>query len=293
MTEERDPKVSAAYRDLGAEEPPRALDDAILAAARRDAGARPAVLGARAGRQRWYAPLATAAVLVLAVATTLNMQLERPGIESPARQEAPAAAKSSSTVADAQPKKEVEVKPDAVAETRAKDTAQPQPGDEGKNLQRKFKEQSAPVVATAPAAPEPKPFGADQPAVAASPRFDESLGAASVTGKLARQAEERSTRDAAAGARAPQAAEVDMLAKRAEEDSRLQMQQRQAPASAPAPAPMRERAAALSPEQELDRIAELRAQGRHDDADKALAEFRKRYPDYRIPEAMRLRVERR
>ena len=269
MTDERDPKVSTAYRDLGAQEPPRALDDAILAAARRDAGARPAALTARAGRQRWYAPLATAAVLVLAVATTLNMQLERPGIESPARQEAPAAAKPSSTVADAQPKKEVEVKPDAVAELRAKDAAKPQPGDEGRNVQQKFKEQSAPVVATAPAVPEPKPFGADQAAGAASPRSDEALGAASsATGKLARQAEERSTRDLAAGARAPQAVR-------------------------PAAAPLREGFAALTPEQELERIAELRAQGRHDDADKALAEFRKRYPDYRIPEPLRLRVERR
>jgi hypothetical protein len=50
-------------------------------------------------------------------------------------------------------------------------------------------------------------------------------------------------------------------------------------------------AAIVSPERELERIAELRAQGRHDDADKALAEFRKRYPDYRIPQAMREKVE--
>jgi hypothetical protein len=48
-----------------------------------------------------------------------------------------------------------------------------------------------------------------------------------------------------------------------------------------------------TPERELERIAELRIQGRHDEADKALAEFRKRYPDYKIPEAMRARVERR
>src|SRR6185295_2720903 len=83
MTEERDAKVSAAYRGLGAEEPPRALDEAILAAARRQAGAGPAALAARSGRQRWYAPLATAAVLVLAVAVTLNVQRDRPGIETP------------------------------------------------------------------------------------------------------------------------------------------------------------------------------------------------------------------
>lgn len=39
-----------------------------------------------------------------------------------------------------------------------------------------------------------------------------------------------------------------------------------------------------SPERWLERIAQLRKQGRHEEADKALAEFRQRYPDYRIPE---------
>jgi hypothetical protein len=50
---------------------------------------------------------------------------------------------------------------------------------------------------------------------------------------------------------------------------------------------------AVTPERELERIADLRAQGRHEDADKALAEFRKRYPEFRIPAAMLERVERR
>jgi hypothetical protein len=47
-----------------------------------------------------------------------------------------------------------------------------------------------------------------------------------------------------------------------------------------------------SPEAELERIARLRAAGRHEEADKALAEFRKRYPDYKISEAMLEKVER-
>jgi hypothetical protein len=50
---------------------------------------------------------------------------------------------------------------------------------------------------------------------------------------------------------------------------------------------------AETPERELERIADLRKQGRHDEADKALAEFRKRNPDFKIPEAMLERVERR
>ena len=56
-------------------------------------------------------------------------------------------------------------------------------------------------------------------------------------------------------------------------------------------------AVAESPERELERIAErivdLRRQGRDEEADRALAEFRKRHPDYRIPDEMLLRLERR
>jgi len=50
-------------------------------------------------------------------------------------------------------------------------------------------------------------------------------------------------------------------------------------------------AQAESPERTLERIAELRRQGRHEEADQALKEFRKRYPDYKIPEAMLQKVE--
>ena len=70
MTEaDRDKKVTQAYRALGGEEPPRALDEAILAASRR----RPA---------RWRVPLSIAAVLVLAVGVTLRMLPPQPEAES-------------------------------------------------------------------------------------------------------------------------------------------------------------------------------------------------------------------
>src|SRR5882762_9105793 len=51
-------------------------------------------------------------------------------------------------------------------------------------------------------------------------------------------------------------------------------------------------AKAESSEAALERIAELRRQGKHDEADKALAEFRRRYPDYRIAAEMLKNVER-
>jgi hypothetical protein len=55
-------------------------------------------------------------------------------------------------------------------------------------------------------------------------------------------------------------------------------------AAAPAAAPE-------NPERWLERIAELRSRGKHAEADKELAEFRRVYPDYRLTDVMRERVE--
>src|SRR5512138_189608 len=75
MAEELDPRVSRRYRELGDEQPPRELDQAILAAAHRAADRPHAPLVAPAGRHRWYFAFGAAAILVLAVAIT--MQVER------------------------------------------------------------------------------------------------------------------------------------------------------------------------------------------------------------------------
>ena len=37
------------------------------------------------------------------------------------------------------------------------------------------------------------------------------------------------------------------------------------------------------PERWIERIAEFRKEGRHDEADKLLAEFKQRFPDYKLP----------
>jgi hypothetical protein len=170
---ERDEKISAGYRALGSEEPPRALDEAILAAARRRSA-------------RWRVPLSVAAVLVLAVGVTLRMLPERPDAES------------------------IALAPQVMETPR-------------------------------PAAPAPAP----------------------------------ARKEAKPAARAAAAADVAAL-------------------SAPAPAAAKARAVAgklagyrQTPEAWLARIAELRKEGRKREADESLAEFRQRYPDYKIPKAMR------
>lgn len=45
-------------------------------------------------------------------------------------------------------------------------------------------------------------------------------------------------------------------------------------------------AAAQAPEAWLERIAQMRAQGRHKEADESYAEFRRRHPDYAIAPQM-------
>ena len=78
MGDPRDDEVSRRYRELPREEPPPALDAAILAAARE---ARPETRGARLAR--WAGPLSIAAVLLLGIGISLRMQTGEPGGDTP------------------------------------------------------------------------------------------------------------------------------------------------------------------------------------------------------------------
>jgi hypothetical protein len=215
-----DPKIYERYRQLPREEPPRALDEAILAASRRAAESRPAPLVVPTGRRRWYFPVAAAAVIVLAVAVVAHVEREKPDEEIPA--------------------------PSAPAPQ-----AQPSAAEERKT--------EAPKAAAKPSRPQfaPDPRVDSSPPVAAAP--------------------------------APAAAEA-----RRERDANDQlMRARRAPASeaAASGAPTLAQVA-RSPEQWLQGIVDLRRQGRHEEADRELAAFRKRYPDYRLSGEMKAKVER-
>jgi hypothetical protein len=214
-----DAKVSARYRELSREEPPRHLDDAILAAARRAGASRPAPLVAPTGRRRWYFPVAAAAIIVLAVAVTIHVERQVRDFEL-----AEPAAKHDAPVRDRQA------------------AAAPKP-----ELDRLIRREERQRPMEPPAAPP-----------------------------------------AAAGAR--ESARADAVPKlEAEPEARAQLRGERSVEQKVTVSGL----AAVSPEQWLQGIADLKRQGRNEEAEKQLAEFRNRYPDYRIPEAILEKFEKR
>jgi hypothetical protein len=250
MTDERDPQVSRRYRELGAEEPPRALDEAILAASRRAVESRPAPLLGPGGRRRWYFPVAAAAVITLAVAVTVQVERQKPD-------EAVIAS------APVQERKE-----------QAQAFKAPVPLDEARPAQK---------PARAPKAFTPGP----PPAAAPAPQSAEAMRDLAKSNQA--PAEERARGDAA-----PAAPPVVAQAAPAPspEPARREMEASRPQASAAGARAMGQMQSKVeSPDALLERIAELRKQGKHEEADKALQEFRKRYPDYRLSDEMKAKVE--
>lgn len=93
----RDPRLVRLLQAAGGEEPPTALDAAILAAARREVGARPQIVGVGSaaeapqavvrGKRNWYVPVSIAAVLVMSASLVMVVHEEKTDeIAQPPRQ---------------------------------------------------------------------------------------------------------------------------------------------------------------------------------------------------------------
>jgi hypothetical protein len=260
-----DDKLLRRYRELPREEPPRALDDAILAASRRAVASRPSSLA-----RRWARPVSIAAVLVLAFGVTLEMQREQPGIEyKEAAPPAPAIAPAP------EPAPRV-MESDAVTSTAP--ARQPQPAQRPAPELRKsappqaLKEKAAPPqeremarTRNEPQAFPQSPAPPPPPAQTLDKFRDSSVAPAPAAAPAAPAAE---SSGAPAAAVAPRAKSESYNA-----------------------APARTLAAPADPERELERIAKLRDDGRNDEADKALEEFKRRYPGFAIPDATWSRVK--
>ena len=301
MTEsDREDEIRRRYRELAREEPPRALDDAILAAARRELETRPAPLVAPTGRRRWTVPVAAAAVIVLSAVLTLHVQREQPDAElgAPQISQAPARKDEAGAVAPraemqqeklaAQPK-EVEAQRERVeapkVQAQRQRAQEASPAKAAKPAQAPAGESSA--LASAPAEPKPPAdpgrFSPDPGPVAAAPPPPASAPAPQTQMRQAAPAvppPPRAADSADATAAGPPAAVEERRAIGGLRDS----------ARFDTRALAKREAVAEPPEKMLERIAVLRRDGRHKEADDLYAEFRKRFPDYRIPEAMREQV---
>jgi resuscitation-promoting factor RpfA len=329
---ERDSKLTAMYRAAAQDAPPAALDAAILAAAHREARARPWPAGF-AFAHSWHVPLSIAAVVVLSVSLVTVMREEAPELTEPPRarqptadpERKPAASADSGAatsfpgfVPDEQRSKNIGLKPPQPMPSPSLGMRQPGSAERGASPRRETMADSLQTDATAPAelakrrdAPanvieqrNDKPAAAPlrrQAAAINAPKEDiapPSAPASVTSGVAENKTEVRS-----------QAANID----RAERDSRFRAAPEPAPvaekqsAEAP-PAPTvdarpaaraksaspavsamgkLERPAELPPEKWLERIEELRRQGKFDEAKASLAEFRKRFPEYRLPDALR------
>src|SRR5262245_48302003 len=297
---DRDEELSRRYRELAREEPPRALDDAILAAARREVRSHPAPLVAPSGRRRWFVPVAAAAVIVLSAVVTLNMQREQPDIDSPQYAPPPAAVRKDEAPAVA-PRAEMR---EQLHAPKAKEADMQYSKVEPQKIQPERRQRQA--------APPPKPAAPSQ-APAGEPS---ALARAPVEAKPAEQ--ERFSPDPAPVAAAPAPppppqAQMKPAAPAVQPAPRAADSASGATSAAPPPAAAEDRRAfgglrdsprldqrssslakreaqVEPPEKMLERIATLRREGREKEADDLYAEFKRRYPDYRIPEALREQV---
>lgn len=292
--EPRDPRIDAAYRDAATDAPRAETDDRIRAAARRAVAAGPQSLEARARTDaqrswiaRWRVPVSIAATVVVAVTLAYMMEREDArlaridGVPSPAPATSP-------VVAQAEPPKPTEA-PSAIASA---EVARAQP----------------PVAMTPQAAPDPARRTAPTPSsnvAAEARRADESE-------RIVAPPPPPAPAPAAGALRAVPSAPAASapLAKEAERPSAdaQAFPGTPAPAVQSAPAPQREAAGAAArdrafadrpermerqspiaeqkvrtPEEWLEDLRRLKAQQRTDDFARELAEFRKRFPDYKLP----------
>lgn len=260
---EHDPQLSALYRHGAEAEPPAHLDDAIRAAARREVAAGPR----RAGVRRWAMPVSLAAVLVLSVSVVTMMREQ--GADRPESMIEPPAVTMQSEAA----KKEVAESPTAMAQDAAPK-----------------RRAAMPPPAEAPAAPLAQ---TEAPAPVVSGRAAEAeQGVADSRAKtMAAESTNRAEEPAAARSDyAPQSMQRSAPAPMADAAVGASAARPAAPAAlaaGPAKAALWQDLVQEPPEKWLQRIAELRRTGQTADAGTLLAEFRRRFPDVRVPEDLR------
>lgn len=306
MSEDR--RLSGLYREGAREEPPPHLDAAIRAAARREAGARPRASTWSPFPSGWRLPLAVAAMLVIATTTVTLVMEERgeklhlaeqraapptaPTVASPA---APAVAPATAPPLAAEtagpalePKKQapppvadrVPAAPPKLAERGGNFVPEP-PAPVSAESERQSARQSAAGTA---AGARPESVVQPQPAAPAAPAKDE-FATIPPAAAPAQSADADARSPSAGSAAAGPALAPDMPARlRVDRDAVRELHiPAEAKRAPPDPLAAARDAQPETPVKWLERIEELRKQGKLEEAAKSLAEFRKRYPDYPLP----------
>jgi hypothetical protein len=286
-----DEELARLYRDAPRAEPPPALDAAILAAARREAGAglREALAPGRVPfYSRWPIPLSLAAVVVISASLVFLVEHER-ALETEALYAPPeqGAARPAPRPDGPTPSKDKTGMPLPAPVLPAQPAAGAQP----------FVRQSQPDTGQAPAMQQASPAGppVSEPGKPANAIGEDWASAGSAPFKLESSAADRPS---PAKQDVPQAAvEAIRPLRRADPAAaapgasgavatkRPEMNRESAEARAERASAMRTTvdAVAESAEAWLARIEALRREGKVEAAERSLAEFRKRYPDYPLP----------
>jgi len=293
MIERRDDELSRIYRDAEGPRPAQRVDDNILAASQRVAGARGRPAGIRFAR-RWGTPVALAATVLVTFTLALMVFERQSGLEATA----PEARRTD---------RQAKVLP---AEPRAD-----QPGTPSPLVLRPI----------APALPISQALQRDPveqgPGGRTVSRGDLGTGQTSSVPEVPRAADVLRKREeakpapaaaapAASGERAGATQQAPVPDAQRAFDVQPPIRPAQAPASAPAPGAntLRESASTLqgagavgaltssvavpdakerTPEKWLADIRKLKTEGKAIEAERDLVEFKKRYPDYILPEDLR------
>ncbi len=313
---ERDAGLAALYRAAAREEPPPALDDAIRAAARRVVSSRPQRVNSPFIRS-WRMPLSIAAVMLLTVSLVTVMREEAPEILSPpggvrtvgeadqmrAAPAADAGERASAvpkTLAPAAPRPDsLGLKPPAQTGSSGlglrgnRVSPDPVPGSPNDMDAARRMETDAPTTpalakrALPQAFPEAVDMRDDKGVVAAEKRRQSAKEESPASPARAAEAV---TGTAAEGKVQSKLDSVSADALREPSRARVAAAPVVLPSTLP---PASQMAGAIQPRTDLppdkwlERIEELRRQGKLEDAKTSFAEFRKRYPDYELPASLK------
>jgi len=292
MIEPRDEELSRIYRVADGPRPPQRVDDNILAASQRVAGPR------RAGfAHRWGVPVALAATVLVTSTLALMVYEQQSGLDATApqvpRAGRPAKASPAEPKRAAQPEKSPPAELPRVAPQPAPPVPQAAvPLDRAKQrtVETAFSGKG-PATGRSERVPEvPRGFeilrkSEEVKPAPVAPAPGASVSPAALPG--ANQAAPLQDAPRASEIR-QQAPPVAGLASRAgslrESGSTFQGSSVAAIVGNRVAAP---EATERTPEKWLEDIRKLKAEGKATEAERELAEFKKRYPDYRLPEDLR------